>query len=82
MRRREWGAVIGANRLGQAMVLERPLEDPKCIALLRRRQRLARNQVAGGEIGDRQRVTVAMILEQELAFVIRAPEAIGAQRLR
>jgi hypothetical protein len=33
-------------------------------------------------IGDRQRIAVLAVAEQELAFVIRAPELIGALPLR
>ena len=61
---------------GQAKVLEGALEDGEGVALLRRRERLTREQIAAGEVGDRQRIAVAPIAEQELAFVVGAPERI------
>jgi hypothetical protein len=76
----ERDAIVGANRLGQTEVLERALEDRERVAFLRRRQRLTGQQVAAGEVGDRQRITVPPVAEQEFAFVVRAPEAIGGGR--
>ena len=82
VRRRKGHAVVGANRLWQAKVLKRALEDGEGIALLGRRQRFAGNQVATGEIGDRQRVAVPPIREQEFAFVVRAPQHVRRAGLR
>jgi hypothetical protein len=50
--RREGHAVIGADSLGQAEVLKGPLEDAEGVALLRGRQRFAREQVATRVVGD------------------------------
>ena len=41
-----------------------------------RRERLAGQQVAAGEVGDRQRIAVPPIAEHELAFVVGAPQRI------
>lgn len=55
VRGRERHAIVGANRAGQPEVLERPFEDGEGELLLRGRERLARQEVATGEVGDRQR---------------------------
>ena len=82
MRGREGHAVVGPDRLREATLLERALEDGEGELLLRRRQGLAGQQVAAGEIGDRQRVAVPAIAEHEFAFVVRAPEGIRLGRPR
>ncbi len=70
-------AVVGADGGGQAEILEDALEDGEGVALLRRRQGLALQQIAAGKVGDGERVAVAAIGEHELALVIRAPQGIG-----
>ena len=45
-------------------------------------ERLAGQQVAAGEIGDRQRIAVPPIAEHELAFVVGAPERVRLGRPR
>ena len=82
VRRRERDAVVGPDRLREAKLLEGALEDREGELLLRRRQRLARQQVATGEVGDRQRIAVAPIAEHELALVVGAPERIRLGRPR
>ena len=76
----EGDALIGADGAGQTEVREGALEDGKGIGLLRGRERVAREEIAGGEVRDRQRVAVAPIGQPELAFVVRAPEVIGLAR--
>ncbi len=73
MRRGERHAVIGADRVGQSKVLERALEHREGIALARAGLRFTGNQVAAREIGDRQRIAIAMIAEEKLALVVGAP---------
>src|SRR5207249_11624663 len=58
------------------------LEDGKRELLLRRRQRLAGQQVAAREVGDGERIAVAPIAELELAFVVGTPEGIRLRRAR
>ena len=75
-------AVVGANGFRKPELAEHPLEDGEGVGLLRGMERLAAEQIAAGEVGDGQRVTVATIGQHELAFVIGAPEVIGPSRLR
>ena len=75
--RGEGHAVVGADRLGQAELLEDALEHGEGVGFLGRRQRLAGEQIAAGEVGDRQRIAVAPIGEHELALVVGAPQLIG-----
>ena len=56
----EGNAVVGADRQRQAEVLESPLKHGKGVALLGRRQGIAAQQIAAGEVGDRQRIAVAL----------------------
>jgi len=69
-------AVVGANGLREAKLFERALEDGEGEFLLGRRQRLTREEVAAGEVGDRQGVTVAAVAEHERAFVIGTPQSV------
>jgi hypothetical protein len=80
MRRRKGDAVIGPNHLREPKLLEGPLEDRERKFLLGGQQRLARQQVATGEVGDRQRIAVPAIAEQKLAFVVGTPERIRLGR--
>src|SRR3989449_6438921 len=82
MPRRKGHPVVGANRTWEPEVLERPLEDGKRELLLRRRQRLAGQQVAAREVGDGERIAVFPISELELAFVVGTPEGIRLRRAR
>src|SRR5580704_6651631 len=74
---REGHPVVAADRPRQPEVLEGPFKDGKSIDLLGRRQCLATQQVAAGEVGDGQRVAIATIREHELALVIDAPQIVG-----
>ena len=76
--------VIGPDRARQAKFLERALEDREGEFLLRGRQRFTGQQVAAGEVRDRQRVAVPPIAEHELAFIVGAPQGIrlGGPRQR
>src|SRR6476619_3220983 len=73
----ERDAVIGANGLGQAELLEHGLEHWERVGFLGGRERLASEQVSAGEVGDRQRIAIATIGEHELAFVVGAPQVVG-----
>src|SRR5215813_2012572 len=53
------------------------LEDGEGIGLLGGVQGFASNQVAAGEVGNRQRIAVAAVGEHELALVVGAPQVIG-----
>lgn len=77
----EGHAIVGSDRLGQAELLEAALEHGEGIGFLRRVQRLASQEIATGEIGDRQWIAVALVGEHELALVIGAPQVVGLARL-
>ena len=76
----EGHAVIGADRLGQAKLLESALEHGEGVGFLGGRQGLAAEEVAAGEVADGERVAVAPIGEHELAFVVGAPQLVGQPR--
>src|SRR6185437_609829 len=73
----EWDAVVGADGLGQAELLEGGLEHLERIGFLGAGERLASDQVAAGEVGDGQRIAIAAVSEHELALVVGAPQIIG-----
>src|ERR1700682_2856963 len=73
----EGDAIIGANGRGEPKVFEGALEDGEREPFLRGRERLTREQVAAGEVGDGEGVAVPAIAEHELAFVVGAPQGIG-----
>ena len=81
MRAGEGHPVVGADRPGQAKLLEHALEDPERIGFLGAAERLAAEQVAAGEVGDRERVAVAVIGEHELTLEVGAPQIIGCGSL-
>ena len=65
----EGNGVIGADGLGQAELLEDGLEYREGIGFLGGGERLAGEEVAAGEIGDRQGVAIAPISEYEVLIV-------------
>src|SRR6516164_5378938 len=73
---REGHAVVAADVRRQAALLKKPLKHSKSVVFFGGGERLAGEQVAAGMIGDRQRVTIVMIPQQELALEIGAPELI------
>src|SRR5438045_9085770 len=76
MRGRKRDTVIGPNHLGEAKLLEGALEDREGELLLGGQQGLARQQVATGEVGDREGIAVSAIAEKKFAFVVGTPEHI------
>jgi len=70
----EGNAVIDADGLGQAEFLECVLEHGEGIGFLGGEERLAGEQIAAGEVADRQRVAIAPVGEHELALVVGAPQ--------
>jgi hypothetical protein len=80
LRRRKRDAVVGANHLREPKLLEGPLEDGEGKCLLGGEERLARQEVATGEVRDRQRIAVPAIPEEKFAFVVRAPQRIRLGR--
>src|SRR6185503_4738152 len=57
------------------------LEHGKRVAFLRRCQGIAADQVTACEVGDRERIAVALVGEHELAFVIGTPQIVRLARL-
>ena len=78
----EGHAVVGADRLRQAEVLERALEHGEGETSWVVDQGLAGEQVAAGEVGDGQRIAVAPVGEHELALVVGAPQIVGRDAAR
>ena len=78
MRGSEGHTVITANVGGQAALAKKPFKYGKSILLPSRRKRLAGEQKTAGVVGDRERVAVVLVAEQELAFVVSAPELVGS----
>src|SRR5262250_1795373 len=62
---------------GRPPLLKKPLKHNKSLVFSGRRKRFTSEQKTAGVIGDRERITVLAIAQQELAFVIRTPELIG-----
>jgi hypothetical protein len=75
--RREGHAVIAAEVGGQTTLFKEPLKPGESVVFFAGRERFAGQQIPAGMIGDRQRVAVCVISQQELALVIGAPELIG-----
>jgi len=74
--------VIAADVGGQAALFEKPLKYSESVVFPGGRKRLTGEQEPAGVVGDGERVAVLVISQQELAFVIGAPQLIGplAQR--
>lgn len=73
----EGHTVIRSDRPGQAELLESVLEHGEGIGLLGRVERLAGQEIATGEIADRQRIAIAPIGKHELALVVGTPQIVG-----
>src|SRR5258708_40374049 len=68
--------------LWQTTVPEQPLKGQESGLFLVGVHGFAQQQVARGVIGDRQRITVAIVAELELALIVGAPQAIRVQTRR
>src|SRR5260221_2931955 len=75
--RSEGHAVVAANAGRQAALLKKPLKHSESVVFTGRRKSLTGEEITAGMVGDRQRIAVLTIGEQELAFVIGAPQFIG-----
>src|ERR1043166_5751946 len=73
-------AVVGADGLGQAELLEHGLKYREGVGFLGGGEGFAGEQVSAGKVGDRQRIAIAPIGEHELALVIGAPQLIRLVR--
>jgi hypothetical protein len=70
--------VIAADVGRQAALFKKPLKHCESVLFPGRRKGFTGEQKPAGVVGDRQRIAVLAISEQELAFVIGAPQLIGA----
>lgn len=59
-------AIVGPDRPGQTELLEGALEHGEAVDFLGRVKGFAGQEIATGEIGDRQRVAIAFVGEREL----------------
>src|ERR1700723_2796512 len=66
---------------GSPKSLKAPFKHGKCVHLLGGPQSIAAQQVAAGEVGNGQRIAIALIGEHELALVIGAPQIVGSSRI-
>ena len=83
--RREWRAVVAADRRRQAMLAEHPLEGGPRSRRLHVEQRAAREQVPAVAIQQGQRIAVDAVASLELALEVDRPHlvrSIGVQRRR
>jgi hypothetical protein len=72
----ERNAVVAADVGGQTALLKEPFKH-ESVGFFGGREGLTGEEKTAGVIGDGQRIAVLMIAEQELAFVIGAPQLIG-----
>src|ERR1700741_4597026 len=71
------GHAVGAADVGrQAALLKKPLKHSESIVFPGRRKSLTGEEKTAGMVGDRQRIAVLTIGEQELALVIGTPQFI------
>ena len=78
--RRERYAIVGANRVRQAVFAEQPVEHRPHAEPLGREQAVTREQVARVLVGHRERVTVHAVAGAKVALEVRGPEIIGVRR--
>jgi hypothetical protein len=74
----EGHAVIAPDVGGQAALLEKPFKCGKSVVFPSGRKRFTGEQKTAGVIGDRQRIAILPISQQELSLVVGAPELVGA----
>ena len=73
----EGHAVVAADVGGQAALFKKPLKHSESVIFFGGRERFAVQQVPAGVVGDRERIAVLTITEQEFALVIGAPKLVG-----
>src|SRR5207237_9201684 len=80
--RGEGDPVVGANRARQPILAKQAIEDRAHPVSFRREQAVAREEIAGVLVGDRQRITVDPVARAEVPFEVRRPEIVGLRRGR
>src|SRR6185312_16460668 len=76
--RSEGNAIVGADGLRQTTLFEQALKGSKSGILGIRFHSFAQQQITRSMIGNRQRITVALVAEPELAFIVSASQRVGA----
>src|ERR1700681_363786 len=71
--RGEGHAIVRTDATRQAALLEQTLKGSKSKGFAGGFQSFTEQEIARGVIGDRQRVTIFFVAQQELAFVVGAP---------
>ena len=74
----EGHTVVTADVARQATLLKKPLKHGESVVFFGGGKSLTGKKKTAGMVGDRQRITILTISEQELPFVIGAPELVGA----
>ncbi len=69
--------VVAANVGGQTPLFKKPLKHSKSVIFSVRGKRLTSEKKTASMIGDRQRIAVMTIAQQELALVIGTPQFVG-----
>jgi hypothetical protein len=77
MRGSKGHAVVAANVSGQTAFAKKPLKYSKSVVFSGAGKSFTGEQKTAGVVGDRQRVAVLVIPQQELAFVVSAPQLVG-----
>ena len=78
----ERDAIVGADRRGQAALLEELLEGGDGEVFPGRFERLTNQKVAGGVVGDGEGIAIAPVAELEFALEVGAPKIVGRNPLR
>lgn len=70
-------AIVRADRPGQPVLAKEPLEDRTHPVTLHREQAVARQEIPGVLVGDRQGVAVEAIAGAEVALEVGGPQIVG-----
>ncbi len=82
MSRSEGHAVVAADVGGQTALAKKPLKYSKSVVFSGGGKGFTGEKKTAGVVGDGQWVAVLVISQQELAFVVSAPQLVGNAALR
>jgi Fe-S cluster assembly ATPase SufC len=71
-------AIVGANGLGQASLLEQALKGGKSTLFLDGLPGFTEQKITAGVVRDGKGVAISFVPEHELALVVGAPQSIGS----
>jgi hypothetical protein len=82
MSRSEGHAVVAAHVGRQAALLKKPLKYSKSVVFSGGRKGFTSKKKTAGVVGNSQRIAILVVAQQELAFIVGAPQLVGplAQR--